>query len=117
MAKSKKTVGVVLVISFTTLQKKKFNMLLGLKKMHQIFTYVRFIFAYISTTIFSWKCHDQINEKFLIGVRKLSFDLKHLYEIGEKVTAAERALATFFSSFPLFSHLGDAFSCLSIFEP
>jgi hypothetical protein len=32
MAKSKKTVGVVLVISFTTLQKKKFNMLLGLKK-------------------------------------------------------------------------------------
>ena len=39
------------------------------------------------------------------------------YAPGEKVIAAERALATFFSSFPLFSHLGDAFSCLSIFEP
>jgi len=47
----------------------------------------------------------------------VSFDLKHLDEIGEKVIAAERALATFLSSFPLFSHLGDAFSCLSIFEP
>ena len=47
----------------------------------------------------------------------VSFDLKHLDEIGEKVIAAERALATFFSSFPLFSHLADAFSCLSIFEP